>query len=133
MGEACATAQQMFGLARELTISGDAERGRDFFISPRGFRTASVINASGYEDSAHNAILVRVPMLWPSQPQARRGPTGRLATSDLPCPENAGPEGESDSDSCPDLVGSDVEKLTAKHGDAVAATADASSAIAGTV
>ena len=85
MGEACATAQQMFGLARVPTISGDVVRGGDFFISPRGFRSALVIDTSDYADKAHNAILVRVPMLWPCR-SYKRGEVEPFGFRPLICP-----------------------------------------------
>ena len=84
LGEACATAQQMFGLARVPTISGDVVRGGDFFISPRG-HAALVIDTSDYKDKAHNAILVRVPMLWPCR-SYKRGEVQQAGFRPLICP-----------------------------------------------
>ena len=64
VGEACADAQQMFGLVQVPTVMGVPENGIGFFIPPRRIKNSAVrMTRSG--DNAHNAMYCKVPMLLP--------------------------------------------------------------------
>ncbi len=71
VGEACAHAREKFGLAQAPTATGDPKRGKDFFISPFGFKTASVKDTIGFGDNAHNALSVKVPTMLPCRSYLR--------------------------------------------------------------